>query len=174
MKLKSFKLILLTCISIVIIQVFFINNAFSQSKTDTELVKEVSKFLSSDGSITSLTTKDQYYAFNLKIELFKKNGTDILAEANFSNAIGIQIFPNYKRLNKFDYKSIIGKNNHAIIIVPILILNNPTDEKNPSDLITGINKQSLRNLISSIMHPDILQKDITLFPLFSISRADVQ
>lgn len=182
MKITRFNLsiyIPIAFIVAILMQVLFVftNNACAQSKSpkkDSELVNQIFKFLGRESNINSLRSKQECYAFNLRIE-FKKNGNKaVVSTVKTSSAIGAQIFSNYSALEKLDYSSVIGNNSHAVVVMPILILNNPTDEKNPGDAISGMNKKSLQDLISSMLYPDVLQKNIVLFPIFTINRADVQ
>ena len=111
--------------------------------------------------------------FNLRIKVTNKNNILTVDEVAFSKSIGKQIFLNIDELKEFDYYSLINKNSSGTILIPILILNNSFDAKNQDDSISNFTKKSLINFTSSLFYPDILQKDIILFPVFTINRLEI-
>ncbi len=145
----------------------------SSYNNNDELFTDISKFLGRQSNINSLRSREQVYSFNIKIEIKKNNNKIIVYDINASDSIGYKIFPNYVDLKRFNYAKLMENTSHAIVMIPILILNNPTEDKNPNDIITNVNKNSLQKLISSTLYPNIIQKDIILFPLFTINRSDV-
>jgi len=141
--------------------------------TGHELAIRVFKFLGRTSDIKLLKNKEPYYAFNLRIKVTNKNNILTVDEVAFSKSIGKQIFLNIDELKEFDYYSLINKNSSGTILIPILILNNSFDAKNQDDSISNFTKKSLINFTSSLFYPDILQKDIILFPVFTINRLEI-
>jgi len=157
--------------------IFITSHDFAQANqnhpTKHELAIRVFKFLGRTSDIELLKDKEPYYTFNLRIKVTNKNNILTVDEVAFSKSIGNQIFSNIDELKKFDYYSLRNKNSSVTILIPILILNNSFDAKNQDDLISGFTKKSLINFTSSLFYPDILQKNIILFPVFTINRLEI-
>lgn len=153
------------------------NHTFAQANhnhpNERELANYIFKFLGRISDINFLTGKEPYYAFNLRIKVTNRNNLVAVDEISFSNFIGKQVFSRYDELKKIDYYNLINKNSSRTILIPILILNNPSDAKNQNDSISGVSKKSLIKMTSSLFYPDILQKDIILLPVFTINRLDI-
>ncbi|TCD04558.1 hypothetical protein EZ449_16525 [Pedobacter frigidisoli] len=157
--------------------ILFSNVPFAQAHIahpqEQELVTTISRFLARSASLNKLSFEDSHYAFNLKINIIKRNNKSLVSNIEFSNSVGQQVFSTVQELKKFDYYSLVKETTKSTIIIPILILNNPSDSKNPRDIITGMTKNSLIDMISSLFYPNLLQKNITLFPVFIINRLDI-
>ncbi len=157
--------------------ILFSNVSFAQAgrahPKEKDLVTTISRFLGRNSSLNKLSLEDPYFAFNLKIKIIKRNNKSLVTNVEFSNSIGLQVFPTVQELKKLDYYSLIKETTKSTLIIPILILNNPSDSKNPRDMITGMTKNSLIGMTSDLFYPNLLQKHVTLFPVFIVNRLDI-
>lgn len=169
------KIFLTTFVQLILFSVSsmaYVSNPVEQ--IDDELVTNISKFLSRQNNIGLLKLENEVYGFNIRITIEKKHNDTFVSDIISTDNIGLKIFPDYLELKKFNYKKLLGDNKKIILVIPVLILNNPTDERNPDDSIKKLNKKSITDLISALLYPNLLQENIALFPLFIINRANVR
>ncbi|TCO27302.1 hypothetical protein EV200_103637 [Pedobacter psychrotolerans] len=147
----------------------------SQNNGKSEFVNEMSKFLGRQYDISFLKSKKDVYTLNLRIKVQKKGKSINVSDILFTDSLGYKVFPNYLQLKKMDYSKLVIKDGSTItLIIPILILNNAKAGQNPSENNISLSNNSLINMLSALLYPDILQKNITMFPLFIIRRVDIE
>lgn len=143
--------------------------------SESDFVKEMSKFLASQHDIAALKSKKDVYTFNLRITIKRIGKSVNVSNILFTDSIGYKVFPNHLLLKKLNYNKLGFKNGAATtLVLPILILNNPKSGQNPYDKTISLSNNSLTKIVSELLYPDILQKNITMFPLFTITRVDIQ
>ncbi|GAA4211164.1 hypothetical protein GCM10022289_39700 [Pedobacter jeongneungensis] len=149
--------------------------SYTSHDNNTYLVNKIVKLLGSQTNIDILKGKKDIYTFNIKINLEKNGNTIKVADILSSDSIGYKVFPNYKQLRNIAYESFVDKNfKKNILLIPIIILNSPEYGQNPNAKNIILDSNTTINMISSLLYPDILQKNITIFPLFKIIRSDIE
>ncbi|WP_293783756.1 hypothetical protein [uncultured Pedobacter sp.] len=157
---------------------FFSEQSIAQSNQKigkSDFVTEMSKFLARQYDISFLRSKKDVYAFNLRIQIKRAGKIFNVQDIRFTDSIGYKVFPDYLQLKKMSYNGLTLKSDGAVtLIVPILILNNAKAGQNPAENNIVLSNNSLIRMVSALLYPDTLQKNITTFPLFTIRRMDIE
>lgn len=154
----------------------FANQIMAQSvsmKEQNEIVNKVTKILGNQSDISTLLGKSDIYTFNIKIKLERKGKTAIIKQIFMTDSVGYRVFPNYNKIKSLNFRPFLTSANSINLIIPVLIRNKV--ERGSDTVIRpfNLNGNSLQSIFTSLLYPNILQQNVTIFPLLTITRLDI-
>lgn len=167
------------------ILIFFISvsgvkaQALRNEKKEGNLVgKKILKLLSGNSDISPIIGLQDIYSFNFRIVLEKKSNQAVVVDINATDSVGYKVFPMYKDLMNLNYNEVLLDLKKATLVIPILILNDSFDRKNPDENLK-LTKHSISELILNLIYEkrsyqNLYDDDVILFKPIIISRMDIK